>query len=353
MAKTLRLHNFKCFDALEIALAPMTLLAGVNGSGKSSVIQSILGIAQSNSNGFSVNGEHISLGTARDVLFEGANEEQVTVAIGECEYVFAYGRPEATLLECAPGSADPSHFSGENSLTYLECERVGPRPSFEMSDLWVRRRGKVGPRGQYAVHFLAVHTDTSVREQRHHQNSAGSTLRPQVEAWLGEISPGTRLDVVPYEEMDRVRLSISFVADRWTSRGFRPTNVGFGITYVLPIIIAGLAAPPGSWLIVENPEAHLHPRGQTQMGIFLSRIVSDGVRVLIETHSDHLMNGVRLSVKRQLIQPTDVAMHYFERENDRVRVVSPSVHPSGRLTQWPAGFFDQWETSLTELLRKE
>lgn len=353
MANTIEIKNFKCFDALSIDLPPLVLLAGMNGAGKSSFLQAVLSLAQSGSEGLSINGEYVKLGTAQDVLYEGAETEQIQISINGSTYIFDYDRPEATLLRSSEDSANPELFSSSSQFTYLECERIGPRSSFETSADWVHTKRQVGSRGQYCAHFLAAYGDEHVPETRHHPASASESLRSQVEAWLGEISPGTRLDVVPYQEMDLVRLAVSFVSDRWASRGFRPTNVGFGITYVMPVIVAGLLAPADSWLIVENPEAHLHPRGQAQMGAFLSRVAADGVNVIIETHSDHVMNGIRLAVRRRVVEPTDVAMHYFEREGGRVTVESPKVRTDGRLSRWPVGFFDEWEISLSELLTSD
>ena len=62
-----------------------------------------------------------------------------------------------------------------------------------------------------------------------------------------------------------------------------PPNTGFGFTYALPIVLDGLMAPAGSMMIVENPEAHLHPRAQSNMGYFLGRMAAAGVRIIVET----------------------------------------------------------------------
>lgn len=75
--------------------------------------------------------------------------------------------------------------------------------------------------------------------------------------------------------------------------GNAATNVGFGITYALPILVSGLTVPEGGMLLVENPEAHLHAKAQSNMGYFLARMAAAGVRVIIETHSEHIVNGIR------------------------------------------------------------
>ena len=111
---------------------------------------------------------------------------------------------------------------------------------------------------------------------------------------------------------------------------------------------------PGTLLIVENPEAHLHPKGQSMMGHLLALAASCGVQVLIETHSDHVLNGIRLAVHGGKIKPEEICFHFFQRiEKDSqalAQVVSPKIDRNGRIDRWPDGFFDEWDKSLDALL---
>jgi predicted ATPase len=154
--------------------------------------------------------------------------------------------------------------------------------------------------------------------------------------------------------MDIVNLQYSFVTGDDRSNEYRSTSVGFGITYVLPVLIAALSARAGSILIVENPEAHLHPRGQARMGELLARVASTGVQVIVETHSDHVLNGIRLAVHGRMFDPERIAMHFFSRRREagrtRSRFESPTIDKDGRLDRWPDGFFDEWDKSLERLL---
>lgn len=133
------------------------------------------------------------------------------------------------------------------------------------------------------------------------------------------------------------------------TRRLRTTNVGFGLSYVLPVL-AALLSPAGSLCLIENPEAHLHPRGQTRLSELAVRAAVAGVQVIAETHSDHFMDGVRIAVRDELIQPADTAFHYFERAGSKTIVSSPNVDSDGRLSSWPTGFFDQHEDNLAKLL---
>jgi predicted ATPase len=115
-----------------------------------------------------------------------------------------------------------------------------------------------------------------------------------------------------------------------------------------------LASPPGTLILIENPEAHLHPKGQAKMGELLALAASCGVQVVIETHSDHVLNGIRLAVHGGKLDPKDVQLHYFQRQEKQgqafTEVVSPRIDRNGRIDKWPDGFFDEWDKSLDALL---
>jgi len=139
-----------------------------------------------------------------------------------------------------------------------------------------------------------------------------------------------------------------------TTDYLRPTNMGFGVSHTLPIIVAGLMAEPGSMLIVENPESHLHPAAQSKIAQFLARIAACGVQVVIETHSDHVLNGIRLATYYGKISPDDIILHSFESTVEdgamQIKVTCPQIDRDGRIDYWPNGFFDEWEKSLGTLL---
>lgn len=93
-----------------------------------------------------------------------------------------------------------------------------------------------------------------------------------MEAWIGEISPGTRIIISSHPEMDLVSLQYSY----GQINHYRPTNTGFGITYMLPIVVALLSSTTDTLILLENPEAHLHPKGQSKIGELLALAASCG-----------------------------------------------------------------------------
>ena len=105
----------------------------------------------------------------------------------------------------------------------------------------------------------------------------------------------------------------------------------------MPVLTALLAAPAGALVVIENPEAHMHPRGQTRLGQLCAQTAADGCQVIIETHSEHVMDGARMEVRFGTIEPKDVTFHYFERKTGTVQVVTPTIDSEGRLSEWPNG----------------
>ena len=370
MIASLRIRNFKCFADATLELGALTLLTGLNGAGKSSVMQALLVLRQSFQQGLlargrlALNGDLVQLGTAHDALYGYAEEEQIAfdlIADGTSRsWTFDYDK-NADVLDVAPstGFAPPiepksSELFGD-SFQYLCAERVGPRSSFATSDFLVRERRQLGTRGELTAHFLATFGKERVAPGPLLRPDAASTdLLAQVEAWLDFISPGTRIQVTSHRAMDAVQLGYQFVSGRDVTDVYRPTNVGFGLTYTLPVIVAILSAVPGALLLIENPEAHLHPRGQARMGELLALAASAGVQIVLETHSDHVLNGVRIAVHDAKLAPDRVRLHFFERKDGAERAIhniaSPRMDRDGRIDEWPAGFFDEWDAALDRLL---
>lgn len=108
---------------------------------------------------------------------------------------------------------------------------------------------------------------------------------------------------------------------------FRPVNVGFGVTYTLPIIVAILSAKVDDLIIIENPESHLHPKAQSILGKLFAIAANAGVQIIIESHSDHILNSLRVCVKNKIISNESVAIYYFERKPDSIEHITDIVHP--------------------------
>ena len=377
MITSLCLRNFKPFKYQLLAFRSLTLLSGLNSTGKSSVLQALLLLRQSyqqellKKTGLALNGELVNIGTAKDALFEGAGKaDQISFELvleDDIKGIWSFNYDqEVDVLNRTSSPVAPEVYESNlfcDNFHYLQAERLGPRTSFNMSDFQVRQLGKLGISGEYAAHFLSVNQEKPILNNRlshpkvkHLQRGSEDPETPskllidQVEAWMGEISPGPKIRLEPKPDVDLISVKY-FYGD---SNLYRATNVGFGISYTLPIIVAVLASLPGTLILIENPEAHLHPKGQAKMGELLALAASCGVQVVIETHSDHVLNGIRLAVHGGKLDPRDVQLHYFHRQEKEgqafTKVVSPHIDRNGRIDQWPDGFFDEWDKSLEALL---
>lgn len=372
MYRQLGLKNFKAFRELDLELRPLTMLSGMNGMGKSSVLQSLLLLRQSylpistlqaenRQLNLILNGDLVQLGTGQDVFFDrvdyvpDSTELKLSLTddhAGEHSWVYEYDSATADVLLPVAGLQPDTEIYRSGLFTddfhYLQAERVGPRTAFAMSDYSVRQRRQLGKAGEFTSHFLQQWRSLDVHDAVRHPTTNSSQLIDQVTAWLGEISPGTQLDIQPHQDMDLISLRVGFPG----TKSFRATNVGFGISYTLPVLVALLSANRGYVVLLENPEAHLHPRGQSKMGELIARATLTGAQVIVETHSDHIMNGIRVAARRSIIEPENVAFHFFQRSlaSGDVEIHMPELDNEGRLDFWPEHFFDEWKANLDRLL---
>ncbi len=356
MYHTIHIRNFKCFRDEKLRLAPLSLMTGLNGTGKSSVIQSILVFKQSSdagNNNVHLNGYWTTLGSLSDVLsFFDEKEETISINLMRessiCKFEFS------TNSESPPKwSSDNIEFILEplNSFSYLCADRWGPRVAMPMDDQNALPR-HVGKYGEFTVHFLTEHGQSKIPNSLlpSHPNAKSRLLEDEVTAWLGEVSPGARINTQSVPQADFSYSTFAFPAGDQVTRDFRATNVGFGLSYSLPVIVSLVSAKPGGLVIIENPEAHLHPAGQTAIGRLIATVANTGVQVIVETHSDHILDSIRIAVKDSLILSENVAIHYFRRkDNGESEVISPTIRADGKMSAWPRGFFDQSAKNLTRL----
>jgi predicted ATPase len=210
----------------------------------------------------------------------------------------------------------------------------------------------IGVHGEYTAQALALRETAQVRESLRHSSTKDRgviTLRTQVESWASEI-------IRPIQITAQWPAGITASLIRFQEPGLftgqiRPANIGFGFSCTLPIIVAGLLLPAGGVLIVENPEAHLHPAGQSRLGRFLARVAGSGGQVIVETHSDHLINGIRLGVADERVLGAEHTIIHFFNETGRGEPTPILLTKNGGLDRWPVGFFDQIERDLGELSR--
>lgn len=371
MIRKIMAENFKCFEHIELDISNLNLLSGVNSMGKSTLIQILLLLRQSDEQGalergIYLNGKYTNLGVGKDILYTEAKENKIKFLVENdghsLETIYDYNKAADFLEQTAEVSVRTKMVLGHWSLFgdgfhYIGADRLGPQSSYEKSYYEVWENKQVGNHGEYAVHYLQTHELENVENECVlYDGEDNFRLLKQVERWMGEITPGVSLRMEDYGHSNRIGLTVhqagSMGADYFTAQ-----NVGFGISYVLPVVLSLLAAKRGDLVILENPEAHLHPKGQRKMGELMARAAQGGVQIIVETHSDHVLNGIRLCAKKGKVDPERVRLYYFTRqemqrdgEQKTVPVIeNPILKSDGRLSFWPEGFFDEWDKAIDDL----
>lgn len=129
-------------------------------------------------------------------------------------------------------------------------------------------------------------------------------------------------------------------------------DVGVGVSYVLPVLVALEVAEPSQTVYVEQPESHLHPRAAYGLAKALARAANRGVRVIVETHSSLLLLHVQTLVSRGELEPESVGLHWFSLDEDgfsKIDFVQPDEH--GRVGEWPEDFADVELSAHSEYLQ--
>ena len=379
MINSIKLNNFKCFKEQTFHFKNLNLLSGVNGLGKSTVIQSLLLLRQNYDNGILnekpiqanipdaiLNGELVQFGSASDVLYQYAKDDKIYIEIefGKKEKIeWSLGIDDKTGDFLKSYSLNyKSHIPISNRVLfsknfhYLSAERIGPREIYPISSYQVNNKNQLGIRGEYVPYYLFINGNRNISlKELKHSETEGNTLLEQVNSWLQEIRPYTQLKPIGDSSMNSAGLRYSFYQEGGDiGKEFRPINVGFGLSYVLSLIVSILVSPKDTLLLIENPEAHVHPRGQAQLGFLLAKAASMGMQIICETHSDHIINAVRVAVKKKMILPDKTSFLYFSGEFENGifhhKVVEPKVDEEGRIDVWPEGFFDETQNLLMELL---
>lgn len=336
MINQLKIKNFKLFrEEIQLKLSNLTLLTGLNGRGKSSMIQALLLIKQSYQYDKSLeyivfDSNLLELGSFEDIRNV---DEQVTIDIFQdgIEYLFSFYSSNNNDLKAELiydiGLDIPSLV---DNMRYISADRGSPKLYYKKSVLHDEQY--VGKNGEYTASVLFENKEKIVEDALLlKQDITVPFLLDQTGLWIERIFGSHSLNIT--NTIDTI-VEITFSKER---KNFKPVNVGFGYSYVLPIIVSGLLAKEGDILLIDTPEAHLHPSAQSKLAKFLAKVSTLGVQIIIETHSDHIVNGFRVSLKDNILDEDDFTIQFFNDEG----IEEVKVTEDGEIKHWPDGFFDQ------------
>lgn len=357
MLKEIFVDGYKSINQESVELKPFTLFSGVNSAGKSSMIQAIncvfdlqrkQSVSQDNRGDAEI-GRFVDVRNNikgnKEIVFK-MKEEDLRGKIYDLEVIFRGSETSnATGME-APFSLLHKNYFDEYKKIYLSVERIGVQNTYELN---VHNHLAIGERGEYAFSYLAYFGQDALKESDflYHPDEVGMSLNNQVNYWMDYLL-GFQIRVKSIPEVDQV---IATYANSKSNRYYRATNVGTGVTYIAMLIIAALSCRKGDTLIIENPEIHLHPRAQSRLMEFAAFLCERGLQIIMETHSDHIYNGMRKCIKRKTLGRENIAAYYFELdETMQTKIYHIEFNDQGAEENHPYGMFDQFDDDLDELI---
>jgi predicted ATPase len=356
-------------ESENISFENLTVLAGENGAGKSTVIQVLSILKQSHDihkipvkelKALYLNDYYCELGTFRDVLYCESTSKPDKIIFG-----FTDSNDTKIYFECIEDIENNNILKIEHIIDdkrektsfvdhlvsdfdFISADRFGPKTFYHVDGNF--STNKVGKLGEYTGFLLGkLKTDDIFIND----------LNNELKSIFGFV------EILP-THIDGANVSILEITNSKTkSLGHKsPVNMPYGVSYILPIIVScllrhpkrnekhGLKVIENPVVVVENPEAHLHPKAQSKLGQFLAKMANEGVQIILETHSDHIINGIRIAIKNKKISNRNVLFNFFEKGEEVGQNTIREIYSdeNGNLSVWPKGFFDQFENDLMDLM---
>lgn len=364
----LEVEGFKSLHkAQRLEIRPLTIIAGANSSGKSSLMQPMLLLKQSLESSYTtvgllLSGDHLKYTRASQLLSRcgpaasrgfsstwhfGAGQPSLKY-VGQMDahyfpLTFRYGRRPLFVVDGAgwhqirprQGSAEPSGGEAKgfavfrdtlSQLLHLPGLRGNPERAYPMTANAGIRRGPFPP---YTASILL-----RWQEERDRRFT-------EIVSWLKRLNLTSSIEARVGEESNKVEV--------WVSRGTQGAagrdkvsiaDVGVGVSQTLPLLVALLAAEPGAWVYVEQPETHLHPKAQAALAGILAEAADRGVKVIAETHSAILLQEIQTLVAQGSVNPGDVGLHWCQRgpRTGATTVTLADLDEKGSFGDWPTDF---------------
>jgi len=382
MITKLKILNFKSHVDTELHTKALTILSGINSSGKTSVLQSLLLLRQSYKKGrlhlgLDLNAPLCDIGKGYDALYRLADDEKITFLIESDEtknFDFSFEvkkRYDDTFLPSVT-EKKPEILNENlqqlplftNHFQYISSSRWANLNFYPMDSYAVETEKQISlnyGQGELVAHFLEYYgqyRDFEIKSEKLlHPNNSSTKLLEQVVEWEREISP--RITIRTEKKSDKVLIEYGYKGGGETTPidKLQSKNIGFGISYSLAIVVAILAAEQGDFLLLENPEAHLHPQGQAKLAELICLAAQAGIQIVVETHSDHIINGILVQCKnfeeqQKGISRDKVSIFYFDMDREKHCSISEKINieDRGRIRYTPKGFFDQFTIDRKRLM---
>jgi len=247
-----------------------------------------------------------------------------------------------------------SHFFS-SKIFYLGPLREDPKPLYSISESSYMY--DIGKKGENTAAILALHgTETGEFPIPNWDNldiykTEKTTLREAVIEWLKyiEVAEAIQAEV----KQGGFTLKVKTLGSNDSSD---LTNVGVGVSQIIPIITMCLLAEESSTLIIEQPELHLHPKMQSKLTDFFVAISQSGIQCIIETHSEHIINALRYRVAK-IASPddeklaNDVQIYFVKKDEKGTLFKSITMDKYAYISEWPEDFFDEAQVTNINTLK--
>ncbi|MGA0558019.1 DUF3696 domain-containing protein [Larkinella sp. VNQ87] len=447
LINSLSLENFKCFEKLDVTFAPITLLTGANSSGKSSLINAILAVLQTEQFPFylSPNGKYVNMGSFEEIIFQGDDSLELKLYMNFKSLFYRNITGAGSILTSWKINVDNSlptlknvyfnnddyqyHIYEKDNKYYMDLiasdlslyvrneedvlssfsEILNFNSAKVNIDLSPKEKDAVVSYNKVSIKFenaevisiddifkvksrsykdnylniitgLATSLIEHVKdgfnyvgsfrqppERTYYQKAKSEKINPSGEGYIDQIIEWEETDPEKFSTLNNYTFQMQLLEEIKTTKlkggrfefGIRShkngkvvpvTDVGFGISQFLPIIVADLQLPDSSCLAVSQPEIHLHPKIQAAFGNYLvNQINRTKKQYIIETHSEYLLNRIRLLLVTGELKPEDVKVYYFE--NDGIKSVVHEIEfaTNGAVKGAPDGFFETYEMDVMDI----
>jgi predicted ATPase len=404
LIQSLSLKDFKCFEQVDIDFGKITLLTGANSSGKSSLIYALLGIMQSKyfPQYFALNGELINMGSFDEVLRKKASKKEF-----EIEVHLGWSEDEKYYTKWMPSplTEQPKLIELKNRFYSLKAVNSMENKAILEQRFLLEEKDKIDKNTEKIIsqndNEIIVQANTHVNieevieryestvtfqdiiEDNSYFNYMGSFRLPPERTYyrktkagkIGVSGEGYIDQIIEWEESDTEKFKqlVEIVSDLGLIHSIESnkmkggrfelnvkvnedsnlaslTDVGFGISQFLPIIVADLQMNEDSCLAVSQPEIHLHPKIQATLGdYFCKQVNSTGKQYLVETHSEYLINRMRLLIVKGELKPEDVKLYYMENDGTKTTTYPIELTTDGQIKNAPQGFFDTYEMDVMDI----
>lgn len=352
MISELEINNLKCIKNLQMECSNLNVLIGTNSSGKSTIQQALLLVAQNLETVEGLNGKLVEMGTFRDSKCIYSAEEDMRITLHGDSGFFL----EESFTPADDGSYDVcvrggnreekawrETFSVKNrGFQYLSCHRIGPQKSYKKN---MTLDDIIGINGEYAMSYLNRHGKDPL-EPAMCKGNVDFTLLGQVNWWLSYITAST----IATEDIGGTdMIKVSYQMNELEK--IRPDNIGSGISYLVAVLVVCLASPGKGIISMENPEIHLHPSAQAKVCEFLYFVAVTGRQIFVETHSDHIFNGFRAGLATGSMRDELVNIQFIYLNDEYVaEAIKVKVGKRGIIENQRKDLFDQFDIDLNKMI---